>query len=755
MRKKKITKFIAGFMAVLSIVLCTSPGMAVKAENDEVEITLEDFTPELTRENFQSDSAKTIHWITDDTTLHICVKNAEYISFIDKMYHNTHNYIVNGDTLNGLEKNYNVDISGDGIHEILIAGKDINGQTFQKWVVVGIDKNGPDLTEFHGNTGFNYPNMNLNVVRANLVYDNYYIYTGAFNQGWTSSYNPGAGIIGVKFLSDTVNYEYTIPDTSVFTDPNNIIKYDNSASNSEIQFAYSKLPEGIYKNIKIQTIDYFGKTSVAKAINEFRGNSSCGNDFAFDKTPPKIESVNISNGYVNSNKVIYQISDNVGLQTATYTLDAGQSTSLGNWRNETSPVDEENVEVTLPTVDYGDDESYKIKVSAQDLGYFTNDLEQTVKFDMDAPVINTASIDKSYTETDKGLAFAKAPTLTIAASDEKAGLKAVYLVDESGNETKIENGSIKIEQSGKYSIKATDKLGNEAVKPLKDVLNLPSNEIYINSTKPVIEYQLPDGIDVNGTIWYKGDIDVVADLSNTIGLEKADLYINDTKVNSVGTIATSISANTSLVNTDDGEYVLKTEAVNDVGASEEKTTTIKIDKFKPEISNISVVENKDDLFTINVTAADKGSGIKEYVAEDVNGRVKNSATGTFELAAGSYTFKVYDNVGNITTKTAEFQLKDGNSNLDNNDTKTPNSNDDSEVKTPANPVGKSHNQEVGQQEGQEENKVISMTALKTGDDTPLLKAVVAFMAGFILTLVIMIVSIKKNRRKRANFREKE
>lgn len=755
MRRKKITKFIAGFMAVLSIVLCTSPGMAVKAENDEVEITLEDFTPELTRENFQSDSAKTIHWITDDTTLHICVKNAEYISFIDKMYHNTHNYIINGDTLNGLEKNYNVDISGDGIHEILIAGKDINGQTFQKWVVVGIDKNGPDLTEFHGNTGFNYPNMNLNVVRANLVYDNYYIYTGAFNQGWTSSYNPGAGIIGVKFLSDTVNYEYTIPDTSVFTDPNNIIKYDNSASNSEIQFAYSKLPEGIYKNIKIQTIDYFGKTSVAKAINEFRENSSCGNDFAFDKTPPKIESVNISNGYVNSNKVIYQISDNVGLQTATYTLDAGQSTSLGNWRNGTSPVDKENVEVTLPTVDYGDDENYKIKVSAQDLGYFTNDLEQTVKFDMDAPVINTASIDKSYIETDKGLAFAEAPTLTIAASDEKAGLEAVYLVDESGNETKIENGSIKIEQSGKYSIKATDKLGNEAVKTLKDVLNLPSNEIYINSTKPVIEYQLPDGIDVNGTIWYKGDIDVVADLSNTIGLEKADLYINDTKVNSVGTIATSISANTSLVNTDDCEYVLKTEAVNDVGASEEKTTTIKIDKFKPEISNISVVENKDDLFTINVTAADKGSGIKEYIAEDVNGRVKNSATGTFELAAGSYTFKVYDNVGNITTKTAEFQLKDGNSNLDNNDTKTPSSNDDNEVKIPANPVNESHNQEVVQQEGQEENKAVSTTALKTGDDTPLLKAVVAFMAGFILTLVIMIVSIKKNRRKRANFREKE
>lgn len=104
MRRKKITKFIAGFMVALSIVLCTSPGMAVKAENDEVEITLEDFTPELTRENFQSDSAKTIHWITDDTTLHICVKNAEYIAFIDEMYHNTHNYIVNGDTLNGSEK---------------------------------------------------------------------------------------------------------------------------------------------------------------------------------------------------------------------------------------------------------------------------------------------------------------------------------------------------------------------------------------------------------------------------------------------------------------------------------------------------------------------------------------------------------------------------------------------------------------------------------------------------------------------------
>ena len=125
------------------------------------------------------------------------------------------------------------------------------------------------------------------------------------------------------------------------------------------------------------------------------------------------------------------------------------------------------------------------------------------------------------------------------------------------------------------------------------------------------------------------------------------------------------------------------------------------------------------------------------------------------MAAGSYTFKVYDNVGNTTTKTAEFRLKDENGNLGNNDTKTPSSNDNSEVKIPANPVGESHNQEVVQQEGQEENKAVSTTALKTGDDTPLLKAVVAFMAGFTLTLVIMIVSIKKNRRKRANFREKE
>lgn len=35
------------------------------------------------------------------------------------------------------------------------------------------------------------------------------------------------------------------------------------------------------------------------------------------------------------------------------------------------------------------------------------------------------------------------------------------------------------------------------------------------------------------------------------------------------------------------------------------------------------------------------------------------------------------------------------------------------------------------------------------------KKITKFMAGFTLTLVIMVVLIKKNRRKRANLREKE
>jgi hypothetical protein len=100
--------------------------------------------------------------------------------------------------------------------------------------------------------------------------------------------------------------------------------------------------------------------------------------------------------------------------------------------------------------------------------------------------------------------------------------------------------------------------------------------------------------------------------------------------------------------TKEGQYTYT--VIDNHGATTQKTITVLIDKVPPTLNISGIPSTLTNLITLTISASDDRSGVA-YITLP-NGSTTTSTSTTFNIRAnGSYTFKVTDNAGNITTQT--------------------------------------------------------------------------------------------------------
>lgn len=304
---------------------------------------------------------------------------------------------------------------------------------------------------------------------------------------------------------------------------------------------------------------------------------------------------------------------------------------------------------------------YNITIEVEDNVGNTNSWSDTVYVDTEAPEISECSINCDYVAKDYGTFFREVPTFSVVASDTGIGIKEYILTNSKGNKVRSDNGSFVLGNDS-YTIEVVDSLGNTtgALK-LGDLLDFPSNDMFIDTETPIILCSRPEG-DVDG--WYNEDVEFPVAIHDSMGISSAVMTINGVEVDSFEANAltkkVNLSGRTSTVDPiDDFKYEVSIKVVDNSGRESVWSDTVYVDKEPPVLDkdscSIGGTYSARDFGTffssnpvLTLKAKDRGIGVGEYILVDAEGNEISSKNGILVLSAGEYSVKIKDKVGNVT-----------------------------------------------------------------------------------------------------------
>jgi alpha-tubulin suppressor-like RCC1 family protein len=245
----------------------------------------------------------------------------------------------------------------------------------------------------------------------------------------------------------------------------------------------------------------------------------------------------------------------------------------------------------------------------------------TVPQDSSAPVINITGNPENWTKDDV--------TLTVNASDEDGGSGFDKIVLPDNSEITTETGTFKVIQNGTYTFKAYDKVGNVTTQTV---------------TVSKIDKTAPGTPTISND---KGTVTITPGTDSESDVKEVDYSID----------GGAYQKYTAPFTLEVGSHTVKAKTVDNAEntsseVSEDITVSVP-DKTGPNLNitgNPESWTNEDVTLTVNASDEDGGSGFDKIVLPD-NSEI-TTATDTFKVTQnGTYTFKAYDKVGNVTTQT--------------------------------------------------------------------------------------------------------
>lgn len=443
-------------------------------------------------------------------------------------------------------------------------------------------------------------------------------------------------------------------------------------------------------NYSLRVTDVAG-LSTTVSLNSILGTGS--NVMVVDNTSPKIERVSgfepdlTDDGklwFGKQPELTFKVTD-VNMKSVSIKVNGDEKVAEVNkdgvYKIPTSSY-EGRVEVTVDSVD-------KIGNTSNDRFVFYSDVT--------APGNVQATIDKDSIHKGGKMFFKETPSIKVTATDNGVGLKEYRL---SGSKDEVNgSGSFKL-GDGSFYVEVLDRLGNTSVKtPLNTLLGMEGNEFVIDGEAPEISVTRPESPYKN---WYNKDITFNVNITDNVGIDSANVYINGSKVDSRVISSTTersvkLAADTSKVDvSSNGLYEVKVEVVDNAGNKSDWSDSIYIDRDAPVVNKF-VFNGDGHMEGVNINGTDRygfffdgsascdiyvsdgnvSSGIKKLVVKlepstggateqvvEVNGGVARVAVpANFKGFISAY---AEDNVGNV----GETERPDGvvteNSNWHNN-----------------------------------------------------------------------------------------
>lgn len=428
--------------------------------------------------------------------------------------------------------------------------------------------------------------------------------------------------------------------------------YLNEYSDIEGNFTISE--DGSYS---VKAVDNLSNETSLIPLKELLGWGS--NDVIVDINNPDInterpegESSVKANWYDKNVTYAIKITDDKGINKAYVTING---ITVDTFSTDEINVKSVNLSADTSKVKANDDGSYNIKVFVEDNSKRTDNWEDTIYIDTKAPDNLKVSVPEPSNKKGGNIYYNSAFDVVVSAEDDYSGVQTYYLNEEENNQ-----GKFTITSDGGYSVSAVDILGNDSgYKTLASLLSWSGNNIVIDSDKPNITADRPEGESSKKANWYGKDVVYEITITDNKGIDKAYVTINGTKVDEFSTDSVddkdvTLSADTSKVTPNsDGSYNIEVFVEDNSKNPNSWSDTIYIDGKAPVNLSVSApkpVNEKGGFvyynsnFGIQVSAEDTYSGVDIYTLND-----KTNTTGEFTISAdGEYLVSAKDVIGNNT-----------------------------------------------------------------------------------------------------------
>lgn len=378
-------------------------------------------------------------------------------------------------------------------------------------------------------------------------------------------------------------------------------------------------------------------------------------DMVEDTTTPVIslvskEGEDKGNGYfVGDVAYKYTIEDSgVGLIDSVLVLVDGKKVE------STYNQDTGELSFTAPIVEDG---KHIVEVYAEDALKNRGSATDTIYQDTESPSLTLSNPEVGFVVGEVAY-FKENTVLNYNVSDNVSGVKSVQLL-KNGSEVVQENnggsGNFAISESGEYSIKVADNIGNESVLSLKD-LGLGANKVDFDKEAPALDVFV-NGEEVSDD-WYKDSARLSIRMSDNLQIDRYVVKVNGSENRSVEVNGKDASCDLNLESfAEKGIVSVSVEVYDEVGNVTTYSKDIRVDCKNPEFSNTrldgdySILGNtayiKEPL-TVIADAIDEESGVKSVELLKDGNVVSTEFPAKIE-ESGVYSLRVTDNVGHEVT----------------------------------------------------------------------------------------------------------
>ena len=273
-----------------------------------------------------------------------------------------------------------------------------------------------------------------------------------------------------------------------------------------------------------------------------------------------------------------------GYPELTYSVTDSCMKSIEISINGDTVVDEVNPNgvYKISTDGYTGDVSVGVKAIDR-FGHVTVDT-YSYSVDMDAPTDLSASITKASIAKGGKEFFKENPSVSVGASDTGVGVLE-YRLSGSKSETSAD-GKFDL-STGEYYVEVVDRLGNSSgVKSLGELLGI-NNTFVVDGEKPTISVDRQSGQYGN---WYNSDVNYNIELRDNVGIDRAEVVINGTKVKDLHVDSTTDLMEVLWVSTSDvpvssnGMYDVRVNVTDNAGNTDSWSDVVYVDRDAPVVN---------------------------------------------------------------------------------------------------------------------------------------------------------------------------
>lgn len=449
-----------------------------------------------------------------------------------------------------------------------------------------------------------------------------------------------------------------------------ITYYLNGISNDTGVF--SGLGSGEYA---VKLSDGLGNETNLTAIGEACGWGS--NKVIVNGTAPSIVMNKKNGAWLNNTfEYMFNVSSEVGIDRVTITVNG--DIVVDELYNGVD-VTEKNLSVDLSTLKPNKKFAYNTKVSVTDNSGLTTVESDIVYVDTVNPSVGTLKANGKVNFKDGKLYTNKPILIQGTPVDKGSGIKDVSVIK---NDAIVGSVPYEITESGTYSVKVTDNVGNYSIFELSDLVGNNSSTVVVDKVSPRVSFDM-EKTDApvykdKGAFWYDNNPTVFVN-------------IDDDNLSSVSVVCYVDGVATTIVSEKNatGEYKLDTSfsrgkefrivatAVDKGGNTTKEAYVFYVDYDAPEISTLTATSSpkwrevdgyvySKGVFMFSGEPMDKDSGVKSVTLYK-NGKVVGDFNKTYlldkESMSGNYHFVLEDNVGHKRVVQANELLGSKSSNL--------------------------------------------------------------------------------------------